>query len=174
MQKAVRAGEAEQAVWSFVSDFLRDPEEIRRGMEHLIERERMTQHGDLKHEAEVWARKIAECERRRSAYQDQQAAGLMTLEELGSKLTDLENARTSAERELVGLRNHRQRVEELENDRDALMESMAGMLPEALVCLSGEDKNRLYRILRLEVVPTGHGYEVSGVFGTPAPSRPRG
>ena len=157
-----------------MSDFLRDPEEIRRGMEHLIERERVAQNGDLEHEAEAWARKIADCDRRRSAYQDQQAAGLMTLEELSSKLTDLENAHTSAERELVALRAHRQRVEQLENDRNALMESMASMLPEALVCLSGEDKNRLYRMLRLEVIPTGYGYEVSGVFGAPAPSRQGG
>ncbi len=168
-QKAVRASEAEQAVWGFVSDFLRDPEEIRRGMERLIERERMAQNGDLEHETEIWACKIAEYDRRRSAYQDQQAAGLMT-DELGSKLTELENARTSAERELVALKDHQRRVEEIEKDRDALLESMAGMLPEALDCLSGEEKNRIYRMLRLEVIPTPHGYEVSGAFGTRATS----
>jgi hypothetical protein len=37
---------------------------------------------------------------------------------------ELENARTSAGRELVVFRDHRQRVKELEKDRDALLESM--------------------------------------------------
>jgi hypothetical protein len=50
-----------------------------------------------------------------------QAAGLITLDELGSKLMELENARTSAGREFVAFRDHRQRVEELEKDRDVLL-----------------------------------------------------
>jgi hypothetical protein len=74
---------------------------------------------DPEHEAETWAEKIADCDRRRSAYQDQQAAGLMPLEELGSKLKELDNARRTAERELATLNDRRRRVKELEKDRDA-------------------------------------------------------
>jgi hypothetical protein len=112
------------------------------------------------------AEKVAECDRKRSAYQDQQAAGLMTLEELGSKLRELDSTRRTAERELATLRGRRQCVEELEQDRDALLESMAGMLPEALDALTGEEKNRIYRMLRLEVTPSTEGYEVSGALCT--------
>jgi hypothetical protein len=32
--------------------------------------------------------------------------------------------------------------------------------------LDGEEKNRLYRMLRLEVTPSGERYEVSGAFCT--------
>jgi site-specific DNA recombinase len=98
-QRSVRAVEVERAVWGLVSDLLVDPERIRSGMERLIEQERATQVGDPEREAEAWTRKIAEYDRRRCAYQDQQAAGLMTLEELGARLKELESARTSAERE---------------------------------------------------------------------------
>jgi chromosome segregation ATPase len=137
-------------------------------MESLIEQERTSRTRDPEHEAEVWAQKIAECDQRRSAYQDQQAAGMMTLEELGSKLRELDNTRRAAERELAALQDHRRRVEDLEQDRDALLEDMAAMVPEALDSLTGEEKNRVYRMLRLEVTPTAEGYDISGAICTSA------
>jgi site-specific DNA recombinase len=163
-QKAVRVERVEPLVWDFVSDLLTDPERIRVGMEQLIEQERATRNDDLTDETEVWAEKIAECDRLRSAYQDQQAAGLMTMEELSSKLMELEDMRKTAKRELAALETHRQQVEELEKDRDALLKSMSGLVPEALNDCASEEKNRLYRILRLEVTPCGEGYKVSGAF----------
>lgn len=98
--------------------------------------------------------------------QDQQAAGLMSLEELGSKLKDLDNTRRIAEHELAALKDHRRRVQDLEQDRDALLESMAEMIPEAFDNLTGEEKSRVYRMLRLEVTPITEGYDVSGAICT--------
>jgi DNA-binding FadR family transcriptional regulator len=100
----------------------------------------------------VWAEKAAECARLRGAYQDQQAAGLMTLAELGSKLEELESTRQMAEAEIAALAAQEERVEELERDRDALLEFYAGAVPEALDRLDGEERNRIYRMLRLEAV----------------------
>jgi site-specific DNA recombinase len=165
-QRAVRATEAERVVWTFVSNLLREPETIQVGMESLIEEERTSQAQNPKHEAELWAQKIADCVQRRSAYQDQQAAGLMSLEELGFKLKELDNTRRIAEQELAALKDHRRRVQDLEQDRDALLESMAEMVPEALDSLTGEEKSRVYRMLRLEVTPTAEGYDVSGAICT--------
>jgi hypothetical protein len=165
-QRAVRATEAECVVWTFVSNLLREPETIRVGMERLIEEERTSKAQDPEHEAELWAQRISDCDRRRSAYQDQQAAGLMSLEELGAELKDLDNTRRIAEQELAALKDHRRRVQDLEQDRDALLESMAEMVPEALDSLTGEEKSRVYRMLRLEVTPTAEGYDVSGALCT--------
>ena len=162
----MRATEAERVVWTFVSNLLREPETIRVGMERLIEEERTSQAQDPEHEAELWAQRIADCAQRRSAFQDQQAARLMSLEELGSKLKDLDNTRRIAEQELAAVKDHRRRVQELEQDRDALLESMAEMVPEALDSLTGEEKSRVYRMLRLEVTPTTEGYDVSGAICT--------
>jgi hypothetical protein len=173
-QRGIRATEAERAVWEFVSSLLRDPEEIQRGMEALIEQERTSRSRDPEHDAEVWTKKVAECDQKRGAYQDQQAAGLMTLEELGSKLRELANTRRAAERELVALKDHKLRVEDLEEDRDALLEDMAAMVPEALDSLTGEEKNRIYRMLRLEVTPTAEGYDLSGALCASATPSARG
>jgi hypothetical protein len=41
---------------------------------------------------------------------------------------------------------------------------MAEMVPEALDGLTGEEKNRVYRMLRLEVAPRPEGYDVSGAL----------
>ncbi len=100
----------------------------------------------------------------RTAYQDQQAAGLMTLEELASKLAGLDETRRHAEREFALLKNQQERVAELEADRDALLEYVAAAIPEELDNLTGEERNKVYRMLRLEVKPTPEGYEITGVF----------
>jgi site-specific DNA recombinase len=163
-QKAVRATEVERAVWAFISGLLREPATIRAGMDRLLEEERTGQARDPEHEAEVWSQKIADCAQRRGAYQDQQAAGLMSLEELGTKLGELDDTRRVAERQLAALKDHERRVKDLEQDRDALLESMAEMVPEALEGLTGEERSRVYRTLRLEVTPTTEGYDVSGAF----------
>jgi site-specific DNA recombinase len=102
-QRALRAGDVEPVVWSFISGLLKDPDRIAAGMEKLIEEERAARRGDPEHEARAWTEKIAECVHLRTAYQDQQAAGLMTLEELGAKLAGLEETRQHAERELAAL-----------------------------------------------------------------------
>jgi hypothetical protein len=39
-------------------------------------------------------------------------------------------------------------------------------VPGALDNLDGEEKNRLYQMLRLEVTPSEEGYKVSGAFCT--------
>src|SRR5215203_4057950 len=163
-QRSLQASSVEPMIWEFISDLLKNPELIRAGMNALIERKRAAKSREAGEEAAVWVKNLAECARLRSAYQDQQAAGLMTLEELGSKLKDLEGTRKLAQAELTVLEVQEERVEELKKDRDALLESWAGILPEALQDLRGEERNRIYRMLRLEVTPTPEGYSVTGAL----------
>jgi hypothetical protein len=66
------------------------------------------------------------------------------------------------------IKDHRQRVKELESDRDALLKSMAEIVAEELDDLAGEEKSRIYRMLRLGVTPADQGYEVSGALCTDA------
>jgi site-specific DNA recombinase len=164
-RKGIPAKSVEPLVWAFVSGLLEDPERIKAGMAALIDRERGVGARRPAEEAATWAGKLEECDRLRSAYQDQQAAGLMTLEELGSKLGGLEETRKLVEAELATVRAWEERVEGLEKDRDALLESWASAVPEALCGLTGQEKNRLYRMLRLEVTPTTAGFDVTGALG---------
>ena len=164
-QKAIRAVDAEEAIWEFISRLLKDPERVQLGMERLIVEERAAANrGDPQSTAKAWADKAAECARLRAAYQDQQAAGLMTLEELGSKPSELDEIRRHAEKELSTLHDHQERVEQLEKDRDALLEEMTETVPDWLDGLTAEERNKVYRMLRLEVTPTPEGYSITGAL----------
>ena len=166
-QKSLPGLEVEAQVWELVSGLLKDPERIRAGVSRLIGEERTRgRAGDPEREAKALADSIAKSDRLRAAYQDQQAVGYMSLAELGAKLRELEVTRRVAQAELEHLLAHKERVEELEQDRDTLLESYATMVPDALDNLSGEERNRLYGMLRLGVTPASEGLEVSGAFCT--------
>ena len=100
----------------------------------------------------------------RSGYQELAAKGLMTLEELGPKLEELDGVRQTARAEIDALEARKERVEELEADRDALVEFWSDAVPEQLDGLTGSERNKVYRMLRLEVTPTPEGYRVTGVL----------
>jgi flagellar motility protein MotE (MotC chaperone) len=161
-----RADKREPEVWGFVSNLLKTPDLLRAGLERLIEEERRAARGNPNREAEAWAKKLSEVERKRSAYQDQQAEGLITLDELRTKLAGLEEARTVARRELADLKERRERIEDLEQDANVLLERYAVMVPEALDELTSEERHRVYKMMRLNVVMYADGLvEVTGAFG---------
>jgi len=169
-QRLIRAEAVEKVVWEFVSGLLRGPEKVRAGIEALTDEEQQaTRSRDPRKEAEVWVEKLEECDCLRRAYQDQQAAGLMTLEELRERLEELENTRRLAQAELEVIADREDRVKELEGDRDALLDHMAAMVPDALENLTPEERNELHRMLRLQVTPASEGYRVSGAFCTTEP-----
>ena len=103
----------------------------------------------------------------RSGYQDLAARGLLTYEELGVKLAALEETRILAHRELESLKDRRERLESLKQDREAVLQAYANVTVESLERLSPEERNRLYKTLKLRVVIHDDGTpEVSGVFAT--------
>jgi hypothetical protein len=73
-------------VWELVSRLLKDFDLLQAGLELFIEEELRSVLGDPNKETESWAKKLVEVDRKRSAFQDQQAEGLITLDELRSKL----------------------------------------------------------------------------------------
>ena len=162
-QKMIRAERAEGPVWSFVSGLLKDPERLRAGMDALIEAE-LAGGADPGTEARILHEKIDECARSRAAYQDQQAAGLMTLDELAARLEDLDRSRSLAEAELANLSERQKRAEDLSRGKETLLVSYSEAVPRELDGLLPEDKNHVYRLLRLEVAPAGEGFRVSGAF----------
>ncbi len=64
------------------------------------------------------------------------------------------------------MRGRRERIEQIERDRDTLLEGYARMAPEALDTLTTEERSQVYRMLRMEVlVRIDKTLEVSGTFG---------
>ena len=161
-----RAEEIEGHMWAFVSNLMKDPEELRADLERMIELEKRGVYGDPEREARAWLDKLAEVEAERHGYLRLAARGSISDRELDGALAELEDTRSTAEHKLAALQNRREAIEALERDRDALLEHYAAIAPEALEALTPEERHQLYRMLRLEVVvrPDAN-LEVSGVFG---------
>jgi site-specific DNA recombinase len=170
-EKSLNATKTETRVWGFISDILSDPEKLKDGIERLIDWERNQSRGGDDQERKTWETKLSECANLRAAYQDQQAAGLMTLDELKEKLERLEETRTLALSELSKIEGRLERITALEEDKDALLEQYSALVPEGLTKLSPQEKNHLYHMLKLEVAPTEEGLQVIGIFGDVCISR---
>ena len=150
-----------------MSTLLQDPSKIRAGLEVMIEQERKRTWGNADREAKAWLDRLAETDKMRRSFHEQAAKGLMTLDELASRLEEIEESRKTARSELVILKESRQRLEELERDGAALMERYAGAVPEALENLLPEERHRVYRMLRLRVLAyPDFRLEVNGVLGS--------
>jgi hypothetical protein len=162
-----RAEVLEGRVWEFVFGLLTDPEQLREDMERMVELERKNVRGDPEREAKAWLDKLAEADRKRSGFQDMAAEGLITFEELREKLAGLEEGRKVAEEELKALEAKRSRLEQLEHDKEKVLEAYAAMAPEGLNALTSEERQRLYKILRLEVLIPECG-PVEASFGASA------
>jgi hypothetical protein len=77
----------------------------------------------------------------------------------------LEATKRTAERELATLTNKRESIEMLERDRDALLESLVAMTPEALDGLASEERHRISKMMKLKATALLDGsVEVDGVI----------
>ena len=97
------------------------------------------------------------------------AEGLITFDELRTKLAGIEEAREAAQRQLAASRGRKERSAGVEGDREALLESLADKVTAGLEELSGAERNKVYRTLRLLVTPSAEGYEVGGTLCTIGP-----
>jgi hypothetical protein len=87
----------------------------------------------------------------------------MTLEELGSKLQEPDDARRLTQAELEALTRRQEEIWQLERDKKALLDAYVSLMPDALDELDAAERQRVYNMLRVEaqVAPDG-SLEVSG------------
>ncbi len=143
------ADKLEREVMRHVDSLLENPEKVRQQLDAAIEAE-TTRNPD--EDAIGWLRIVEECDRKRAAYQDQQAAGYMTLEELGSKLAELDASKATAQAELDRLQEGRRRVDELEATKAALLTTYKDVLEyDGVRYLPWEVRRELYEAMRLQV-----------------------
>jgi hypothetical protein len=106
-----------------------DTDRLQASLQRLLGEERAQGYGDSDGEARIWTDKLTAIERKRSGFQDMAAEGLITFDELGVKLAELEANRAGAQRELEAIYHRRERLERLEKDTDEVMRTYAGALP---------------------------------------------
>jgi hypothetical protein len=161
----IRAGKLEVEVWQAVQVGLTNPDQLRADLDSMIELERSVVRSNPEREVKHWLDKLSEADEERRGFLRLAARGCITDKELDEELAALEEISQTARRELAALRDRKERIEELERDRDALLEDYAGRTPEALEALTSEERHQLYKMLRLSVAirPDG-GAEISGAF----------
>jgi site-specific DNA recombinase len=150
--KSIRSDKAHPEVWDLVSGLLSDPERLRKGLDAMIEEERGALRGDPEREAKVWFERLAALDRKRGGYLDLAAEGILDRDELRAKLAELQEDRERANREIAAIEGRRERLEQMERDRETVMEHYAGMIPGSLDDLGPEERHQIYKMLRLEVL----------------------
>ncbi len=151
MKKHLRADLVEPLVWEGVSEILAEPERLKRGLQKMLAREKEVSAVDHEVEAHIWQEKLSEVRRKRANFQELAAEGLMTTEELRSKLDTLELARNAAERELRLAHERSERLAALERDAEHLLKAYEKRCVKALADLSPEERREVYKLLDLTV-----------------------
>jgi site-specific DNA recombinase len=151
------ATKLEEQVWGFVRALLLNPDELRSDLDRAIELERDGSRGDPEAEAKHWLGKLSEVDEERRGFLRLAAKGHLADEELDEELAALDEARKIAERELEALRGRRERVEQMEADKDAVLEYYAALAPEKLDALTTEQRHQLYKMLRMKVMVSKSG-----------------
>jgi site-specific DNA recombinase len=152
-----RADVIEAEVWESVRAILADPERLRADLDAMIAMKRQASRNDPTEEINHWLKVLADADEKRAKYQRAYAADVMTLADLKARLAELEQECLVAERELASLRLREQEIADLERDRDALLESYAGVSEEALDSLTPEQRHNLYKSLRIGVFAHADG-----------------
>jgi site-specific DNA recombinase len=149
------AGKLEKEVMRRVESFLQDPEAVRITLDKAIEE---LGSGN----PAPWLLKVEDLDRRRAAYQDQQAAGAMTLDELKSRLDTLEEEREFAVSQLRDSEARQTRQDALRSTRNALLEVYRdGILYDGLFYLTAEIRREIYSSLSLTGVLSAQEVELT-------------
>jgi chromosome segregation ATPase len=146
----------EAEVLHHVDDILSDPERVTRDLDEAIARETATIRNPAAEFAAL-ADQVAECSRMRDKFQEQEAHGYMTLDELGAKLDALNERRAVAERGLDRLRQDRGRLEELKAQRRFVLETFGEGLALGLFYCPPQLRRAVYELLRLKITVGADG-----------------
>ena len=149
------AGKLEKEVMRRVESFLQDPQAVRVTLDKAIE--------ELGADNPApWLLKVEDLDRRRAAYQDQQAAGAMTLEELKIRLDALAEEKEFATSQLRDSEARQNRQDALRGTRNALLGVYKdGILYDGLNHLTAGIRRDIYSSLSLTGVLSADGVELS-------------
>jgi hypothetical protein len=104
-----------------------------------------------------WLKWFSEVERKEERLLNLHLEGDITTEQFRAKSAALQEAKEAAMVSLGTARAHRERVEDFERDKEALLEYHAHLVPEDLNGLTPEQRRTLYRMMRLKVLAAPDG-----------------
>jgi site-specific DNA recombinase len=155
--KNIRAEETEAAIWRFVSGILKNPEQLRRGIDEMLDRERALAPRSPSNDEESWLKNLSELETQEERLLDLYLEGKLEIGRYESRVSQIKQSRRTIEDELERIKNHAVHMERLEHDRDALLSHYSRIAADRLDELEPEERNRVYKMLGLTVLAHGDG-----------------
>jgi hypothetical protein len=150
--KNFRAEETEALVWQFVSGILKDPTELRRGINKMLDEMKTLASRGPGDDEENWLKKLAELESQEERLLDPFLEGKLEVSRYESRVSQFKQSRKTIEEELGRIRDRTAHIKRLEHDRDALLSYYSQLAVERLDELEPEERNRIYRMLGLTVL----------------------
>ena len=149
--RGVRADELEREAWEAVSSLLLRPELLRAGLKQMIESKRELLATKPEEQNACWGEQLERAKIKRSRYQDQEAEGLMTREELRAKLAEVDETVDLAEAEIEKLRHHEESIRAIERSGEELLERYAKLVPKELEILSPAERRHIHQVLQVSI-----------------------
>ncbi len=163
----ISAPNIEAAVWKMISaasDERRRVELINTSFDQKTEFLRRL-HGDLSSQTRL-TESLAKLDRRRDGYLDQQAEGLITMEELKGKLASVAEQREAIQGELDSAKNKQDQLARLLSMRDMLVDGVRNGFLDKVARDNPEERHALYKRMGLRVELDNNGRPIiSGGFG---------
>jgi uncharacterized protein YukE len=150
--KNFRAEETEAVVWRFVSGILKDPTELRHGINKMLDEMKRLASRRPGDDEENWLKKLAELESQEERLLDLYLEGKLEVSRYESRVSQLKQSRKTIQEELGRIRDSTAHIKRLEHDRDALLNYYSQLAVERLDELEPEERNRIYRMLGLTVL----------------------
>jgi hypothetical protein len=144
-------------VWGFVSDVLKEPARLERGLAQMLEQEKALTATGPGEDGTTWLRKLTELETQEERLLDLYLENRLNMDRYERRLAQIRLTRKTAEDELARIKAKADHVEQLERDREALLNHYARIVPEQLDTLEPEERNRVYKMLDLTVLAHENG-----------------
>jgi site-specific DNA recombinase len=130
--KTLRAVETEAFVWEFVSDVLKDPTRLKRGLDELVRQEKELVGRGHGEDDKTWFKKLADLEIQEERLLDLYLENKLDVDRYDRRLTQIRQARKAVEEELARIEGRAARLDRLERDSEALLNHYARIVPEPL------------------------------------------
>jgi site-specific DNA recombinase len=145
------AAHVESLVWEFVRKLLAEPSIVLSAVDATIHREEEASRGNTSDDHEFWCSQLDKATSKRGRYVEMYAEEIIDREERDQNITLIDSQIKSARNALGKIGNHKNRVEFLKRDREALRRSYERRGLRSLEMLTPEQRRRLYEILRIEI-----------------------
>lgn len=164
--KTLRAVETEAFVWEFVSDVLKDPTRLKRGLDELVRQEKELVGRGHEEDGKTWFKKLADLETQEERLLDLYLENKLDVDRYDRRLTQIGQTRKAVEEELARIEGRAARLDRLERDSEALLNHYARIVPEHLDSLEPAERNHVYKLLKLTVLAHQNGsLELSWALG---------